>query len=251
MFSRNPPKSVATRKHRLATALATATDLAAAPMAMHAHVAQTLVNTRASTNVTSDTSVPSFKPIIPYVVSPKKNGGNTRMGRTSNSSADAKYASTPYTPSARSRRNRSRSSRHTGRLERLMSVKYRSTKNSAPSLFCMPAWSAPTCMKTKPTPSAVARDAAKCTPIRNGCRKSLRSRRPHKSRSCLENGAVFFESPFSNAFFKRPAPVGPPAARAATDARNARSEAHVSESRNAVTIARTSSSDERRTVSRT
>ena len=244
MFNKNPPKSVATRKHRDATAFATATDFAAAPMAMHMHVAQTLVNTNVRTNVTSETSVPSLRPIMAYVVRPKKNGGRTRMGSTSKSSAEIKYASTPYTPSALSRRNNKRSSLHTGKDDRLISVKYRSTKNSAPSLFCMPAWSAPTCRKMKPTPSAVEKEARKCTPIKNGCRKSLRSSRPHSKRSCLPKGAVFLRAPEGNG-------VWDPAARAATDKRNARSDSNVSEPRNAVTIERTSSSDERRTVSRT
>ena len=62
---RNPPKRMATRKHRDATALATATDLAAAPMAMHMHVAHTFVTTRHATKLARLYSVPSLRPIMP------------------------------------------------------------------------------------------------------------------------------------------------------------------------------------------
>jgi len=64
LFKRNPPKSIAHRKHSDATALATATDRAAAPMAMHMQLAHTFVAIRVPTNHARQYSLPSFRPTI-------------------------------------------------------------------------------------------------------------------------------------------------------------------------------------------
>jgi len=95
LLRRNPPKRIAARKHRDATALATATLRAAAPMAMHIQLAHTLVAMRAMTNHARQYSSPSLRPIMPYVMNPKKNGGSTRIGRRSKRSMEVKYALVP------------------------------------------------------------------------------------------------------------------------------------------------------------
>jgi hypothetical protein len=100
--------------------LATATEEAAAPMVMLSKVAVMFESTRVSTKRAKHNSQRACRPIMSYVMKPKKNGGRTRSGRMSKSTTAVKYALAPYAPAARSRANSSRSSCHTGSEPRLM-----------------------------------------------------------------------------------------------------------------------------------
>jgi len=135
LLSKNPPNKMDVRKHKLATALASATRRLHTPIAMQRHVATIFVKMSTTTKASKFNSPPSFKPIIPYVIKPNKNGGTTRIGKMSNKTVETKYAFVPYTRFARSRIKRRRSSFHTGSEESDMSVRKMRMKNNAPILF--------------------------------------------------------------------------------------------------------------------
>mmetsp|Transcript_8362 Transcript_8362/g.30571 ORF Transcript_8362/g.30571 Transcript_8362/m.30571 type:complete len:341 (+) Transcript_8362:934-1956(+) len=125
---------------------------------------------------------------------PKKNGGNTRMGNTSNSSVDVKYAFTPYAPLLRSRKKSSRSSRHTGRDDSDMSARYRRMKKRHPMRFCIPPVSFPAAKNTPPRPNDATPVATKCRRIKNGCRRTFLTMRRRSARTCRGYDATYFVS---------------------------------------------------------
>mmetsp|Transcript_10837 Transcript_10837/g.46165 ORF Transcript_10837/g.46165 Transcript_10837/m.46165 type:complete len:226 (-) Transcript_10837:1030-1707(-) len=170
------------------------------PMAMHSALAATFTSTNTITNtqthrtsvktgVGSASSEKPLRPIAGYATSAKKSGGKTRNAKTSKTTTVTKYDAVSYAPAAFSRRNNKRSSLHTGKLLRLMRVKYSRMKNRLPMRFWIPPVSRPAERNTAPTKTDAVAVAKKCSAMRKGWRRTFFATRPHKTLVCVANEA--------------------------------------------------------------